>query len=148
MIITTPDKLWYTGKQWIKRLDSVDTSKSDGYAFAGSFERFAETTEITADTWYLVFGQDASRSGNVTGQRVVLYRASAQDGTVERAGQWDVGRAGGWALRCRDEIAAILAGPAAVPDAAALRAEREQLLARVAEIDGLLAGGDTSPGYH
>ena len=138
MIITTPGQLWYTGKQWIKRLDSVDTSKSDGYAFAGSFERFGETVEITADTWYLVFGTDQTRSGHVTQQRVDLYRASATTGDVEQIGTWDLGRAPGWALRCRDEIAAILAGP---PSAESLRAEREQLLARVAEIDGLLAGG-------
>jgi hypothetical protein len=135
-------------KHWIKRLTGVDTSKSDGYAFTGSWEKFGATVEVPEGTWFLEYIEDVAGSGRLRGRDVVLYQAVTVEGdpaVLKRLG-WELGPEAGWALQVRDAIASLVntapdeAGPDTDPEA--LRAERERLLVRVREIDQALAGRD------
>ncbi len=122
-------------KHWIKRLTSVDTSQSNGYAFVGDFARFGGTTEVPEGTWYLSYVEDVAGSGRLYSRTVTLYRLAGEElVTIET---WQLDGSAGWALHCRDAIAAHLAA-ASEPDIDALLAERERLLARIAEIDAIL----------
>lgn len=131
-------KRQYAGaKSWIKILTGVDASKDTGFAFEGSFVRFGETVEVPEGTWFLSYIEDrSSGSGNLRGRDVTLYQV--RGGELAEAGSWQPGAGKGWALRCRDDIAARLAGPAG-PDRAALRGEAEQLWRRLRDISTILA---------
>lgn len=122
-------------KQWIKRLDSVDTSQSNGYAFIGDFARFEATVEVPEGTYFLVYVEQSSAT-RLYGRNVSLLRVQGEELTQVEA--WNLDASAGWALKVRDEIAARLAEPAPEPGTDALLAERAELLARLAEIDALL----------
>lgn len=140
MIIQLPDSGLSKSKQmrcksWIKRLDRVDASQSNGYAFIGDFAQFRATVEVDDGTWYLAYVEDTSGSGRLYGRDITLYQVRGdQLVTVE---EFRVDGEAGWALQVRDKIAAHLTA-AVEPDVDALLAERERLLARVAEIDAQL----------
>jgi hypothetical protein len=143
-IVTLPEdglsvsKRQYAGaKSWIRHLTGVDTSKSDGFAFEGPWAKFGASVEVEQGTFFMSYVEDRASTGRIRDRDVELLRVTAE-GHLVRVGYWQCGPAAGWALRCRDEIAQILVD-AAVPDVAALRAERSRLLARVAEIDAALA---------
>lgn len=121
-------------KHWIKTLTSVDTTQSNGYAFVGSFAKFDATVEVDEGTWFLSYIEDTSAT-RLYGRNVTLYQA--RGGDLVQVETWRLDATNGWALKIRDEIAALIATPAA-PNVDALLAEREQLLARLAEIDALL----------
>jgi hypothetical protein len=94
-------------KSWIKLLTGVDTAKSDGYAFTGSFKDFGATVEVTEGTWFLAYVEDRSGSGTLRQRDVWLYRAEA--GTLKQVRYWGLDAGGGWALKVRDEIAGLIA---------------------------------------
>jgi hypothetical protein len=115
VIIDLPDdglsvsKRQYAGaKSWIKLLTGVDVTKSDGYAFEGTFCRFNETIEVPDGTWFLAYVEDKSSTGRLRDREVTLYRVT--DGALNEIAFYRTGFGKGWALRCRDQIAAHLAG--------------------------------------
>lgn len=138
-IITLPDhnlsnSAARRSKHWIKLLTGVDTSQSNGYAFTGGFARFQETVELSDGAWVLTYIEDTSAT-RVYARDVTLHQV--RGGELTEVESWRLDANAGWALKIRDRIAAHLAAPAE-PDVDALLAEREQLLARLAEIDALL----------
>ncbi|MER7002192.1 helix-turn-helix domain-containing protein [Dactylosporangium sp. NPDC000555] len=142
-IITLPDhnltnSAARRSKVWFKALTGIDTSKSDGYAFQGTFANFGETVEVAEGAWLMSLIEDVRSSGRLDGRDVTLYQV--RDGKLAEVESWSLGSERGWALLVRDQIAAHMAKPAepATPDVDALLAEREALLARIAEIDALL----------
>lgn len=144
VIITLPgdglsvSKRQYAGaKSWIKLLTGVDTGKSDGYAFTGTWAKFEAAVEAEPGTFFLAYVEDRSASGRIRAKYVTLYRVTATEGLVT-ADHWKIpGPGAGWALHCRDDIAGHLAD-AASPDIAGLLAERARLLEQVTEIDAVL----------
>lgn len=119
-------------KSWIKNLDRVDTTKSDGYAFVGQFARFGATVEIPVGSYYLAYEEDVSSAGKLRGRAVYLYRVKAD-------GEWDeacfeLDESYGWALKVRDKIAEVVNGSSRE----GLEQEKAALLVRLAEIDALL----------
>lgn len=121
-------------KYWIKRLDSVDATRSDGYAFAGEFQKASATVEVPAGTWFMDYYKDVSGSGVVREQVVELYQVT-EAGDLASRKKFDLGRSPGWALRCRDEIAAILADKPDQGDAAEAAA-RAAIIAALESLDG------------
>ena len=137
-IITFPDHQLSASaarrsKFWLKVLTGVDTSKSDGYAFQGTFATYEGTVEVAEGTWVLGYIEDVRSSGRMDGRDVTLYQV--RDGALVKVDHWYLDEKPGWALKIRDEIAKYLAAGPSVDE---LLAEREQLLARLAEIDALL----------
>jgi hypothetical protein len=121
-------------KSWIKRLDKVDRSKGDGWAFEGEFRQFNGTEEAPVGTFYMSVIQDVRSSGRCDGWDITLYLLGQE--VLSEVDSWRAGPKGSWALVCRDEIANIL--EEASRDHSALQAERTQLLVRLAEIDKIL----------
>lgn len=143
-IITLPDHQLSNSaarrsKFWMKTLTGVDASKSDGYAFLGEFAQYEATIEVADGTWVLGYIEDVRSSGRMDGRDVTLYQV--RSGELTKVEHWYLDANRGWALKIRDEIASLIAAPAAF-DIDALLAEREELLARIAEIDALLPEPD------
>lgn len=139
-IITLPDhnlsnSAARRSKHWLKILTSVDATKDNGYAFEGQFASFEATVEVADGTWIMSYVEDVRASGKLDGRDVTLFQVRGTE-LVEVDG-WTLDGSSGWALKVRDEIAAHMAKQAE-PDVDALLAEREALLARVAEIDAPL----------
>lgn len=118
MIITLPGDMLSRSqyrmgaKAWIKQLDSVDTSKADGYAFTGTVKTWAEKLECDHGTWFMAVSHDRTGSGGPRDTDIILYRADlAATGTggLVTVRTWEFGTHKGWALDVRDEIAGILA---------------------------------------
>jgi hypothetical protein len=122
-------------KTWFKILTCVDMTKSDGYAFQGNWANFGDTIEVPDGTWLMSYIEDVRSSGRMDGRDVTLYQV--RTGELAEVESWSLGAERGWALHVRDQIAAHMAKPATV-SVEALLAEREQLLARLAEIDAQL----------
>lgn len=143
-IITLPDPsaswsraLAGRSKVWIKRLDSVDRSKRDGYAFVGDFRTPGATDEASVGTFYLVYSHQCRGSGKMDSRDVDLYKVTDdEDKPLCFVDGWDAGTELGWALRVRDPIADLLEKHQADPKG--LSAERQRLVDRIAEIDGIL----------
>lgn len=125
-------------KHWIKILTGVDRSQSNGYAFQGNFAHFESTVELDEGAWVMSFVEDRAGSLQLRSIGVTLYQLRNGDlATVEK---WTLGPQAGWALHVRDKIANYMeTKPEPVaPNVDELLAEREQLLARLAEIDAQL----------
>lgn len=125
-------------KHWIKVLTGVDKSQSSGFAFQGDFARFEDTVELTEGAWLMSFVEDRSGAGRLRSIAVTLYQV--RDGEIATVETWELGPQGGWALHVRDKIADHMAATSqpSVPSVDELLAEREALLARIAEIDTML----------
>jgi len=92
-------------KQWVKRLEGVDTSISNGYAFQGSFIRFDRKVELEVGAILLCFGMEGSRRFQ---RPCVALKTVTPDGRLETIYErYDLDLA--WALDVRDDIAAIVA---------------------------------------
>lgn len=91
-------------KNWIKRVDAVDTTKTNGYAFEGDLvgDRTIEVTNTP--TVFLVAGTSGSRKHATTHYRIVVLR----DGKLEATDIQADNRDSGWALIIRDRVAALL----------------------------------------
>ncbi|MEU1813123.1 hypothetical protein [Micromonospora aurantiaca (nom. illeg.)] len=123
-------------KHWIKQLDHVDTTQSNGYAFVGTFHNFEATVEAPDGTWFLSYIENASAT-RLNGRAVTVYQV--RHAKLVEVEEWDLDANAGWALKVRDEIAALMQRTTSDDE---LRAERQQLLTRLAEINALL--GDTT----
>ena len=93
-------------KAWAKTVTSVDKTKSNGYAFEGSFVSLDRKAELEIGTHIMVFGETGSRAYHLP--TVKLHRVTA-DG-LEELRTWEaLDRS--WALECRDEIADLIQTP-------------------------------------
>jgi len=92
-------------KRWVKTLEGVDATISNGYAFQGSFIRFDRMVELPVGTLLLYFGMEGSRARQ---RPCVALRAVTPDGGLETLYKRD-GLDLAWALDVRDDIARIVA---------------------------------------
>jgi hypothetical protein len=92
-------------KQWVKTVERVDTTVSNGYAFEGSFIRFDRKAELPVGTFLLYFGMEGSRRFQ---RPCVALKEVTPDGRLETIYERD-GLDLAWALDVRDDIAAIIA---------------------------------------
>lgn len=121
-------------KHWIKSIEKIDRNQSSGYAFIGTFSNFNATVELPIGRYLLSYAEDFSGAGRLRGRTVRLYQV--KDEGISEIEAWDLGPESGWALQVRDVIADIMESAS---DSAQLRAERERLIARLAEIDAALS---------
>jgi hypothetical protein len=99
-------------KSWAKVVDSVDDSRSSGWAFDGAFIATGGIQDVPAGSVIIVYGEKGSRANPRPEVRV--YTANA-DGTLSHE-QSAQGRA--WARTIRDRVAELLDGAAPVAPAA------------------------------
>jgi hypothetical protein len=92
-------------KHWAKVVDSVDESRSTGYAYGGAFIAAGGIQDVPAGAVLIVYGERGSR-GNPRPE-AKLYTVNA-DGTLSHE-QTASGRA--WARTLRDRVADLLHGP-------------------------------------
>jgi hypothetical protein len=89
-------------KNWAKVVDNVDTSRSSGWAFDGSFVAAGGIQDVPAGAVLLVYGERGSRANPQSTARVYTVNA---DGTLtfeaEAKGQ-------AWARTVRDSIERLL----------------------------------------
>src|SRR5690606_35513908 len=105
-IVEIPAKKDDRKKSWAKALESVDVTKSNGYAFVGNWLRRGEKAELPVGSFVLTYDEPGSMKNWYP--EVVLYRVT-EDGLEmvhEYKGDY---RERSWALSVRDDIAAILA---------------------------------------
>lgn len=140
-IITLPDHELSNSaarrcKHWIKVLTGVNTELATGFAFLGNFARYGETVEVAEGTWVMGYKEDRAASGRLYSHNVTLWQV--RNGALVEVNRWQIsGGDRNWALHVRDKIHAYMTAKPE-PDIDALLAERERLLARIAEIDALL----------
>ena len=89
-------------KNWAKVVDNVDTSRSSGWAFDGSFVAAGGIQDVPAGAVLLIYGERGSRANPQSTARVYTVNA---DGTLtfeaEAKGQ-------AWARTVRDSIERLL----------------------------------------
>lgn len=125
-------------KAWLRRVDWVDQSKSDGHAFVGPRAAWGETVEVPVGTWYLGYVEDRRPAGQLDGRTVTLYRVGASGVTPGEADLYEVGvvetwkldGGGGWALKIRAQVAAHLEPDTATAPDANVRALTAEMDAR------------------
>ncbi len=118
-------------KHWIKEVAKVDTSKSDGYAFEGPFVKDGTVEIEIKPTLYLVASETGSAKYHSCDYRVVAMDAQGDLSKTE------IGTDGepGWALRIRDQVAALLKSISETPAAPTLREAVEELLREASDSD-------------
>lgn len=89
-------------KNWAKIVENVDTSKSSGWAFDGTFVAAGGIQDVPAGCVLLVYGERGSRTNPQTAARVYLVNADATL-TLEAEAK---GKA--WARTLRDPIERLL----------------------------------------
>lgn len=89
-------------KNWAKIIDSVDTSKSSGWAFEGPFIAAGGIQDVPAGSVILVYGERGSRANPQSLARV--YTANA-DTTLTLEGE---ARGQAWARTLRDTVERLL----------------------------------------
>jgi len=91
---------------WVKRVDSVDTSKSNGYAFEGDFVQNAKSglTECS-DGFYIICSMEGSRKNQ--SKKVAAYEIAGEK--LNKVIDWVSGN--DWALQIRDRVAKLLNEP-------------------------------------
>lgn len=110
-------------KSWVKTLTGVDQSKTNGYAFEGSFLRAGRKAELEVGSYILTYGERGSRAHHTP--EVEALRVEA-DGSLETllSVQSD-----SWALDLRDDAAALFAAaPPALTDAESALVEQLRAL--------------------
>lgn len=94
-------------KYWAKYIDSIDTSKPNGYCFEGDFLRKG-TNEISSDSPQLVLlAAEVGSRGNHSYHYQVI-RIETDDTISVPSELYDKGDESGWALRLRDKVKAEL----------------------------------------
>lgn len=93
-------------KNWAKVVESVDDSRSTGYAFGGYFIAAGGIQDVPAGSVLIVYGEKGSRSNPRPEVRVYTVN---NDGTLSHE-QTASGRA--WARTIRDRVGELVAGPA------------------------------------
>lgn len=89
-------------KNWAKVVDNVDTSKSSGWAFDGSFVAAGGIQDVPAGSILLVYGEKGSRTKPQSSARVYTVNADATL-TLESEAK---GQA--WARTIRDSVERLL----------------------------------------
>lgn len=89
-------------KNWAKVVDSVDTSKSSGWAFDGPFVAAGGIQDVPAGSVLLVYGERGSRAKPQSSARVYTVNA---DGTLTFE---DEAKGQAWARTLRDPIERLL----------------------------------------
>lgn len=89
-------------KNWAKVVDNVDTSKTSGWAFDGSFVAAGGIQDVPAGSVLLVYGERGSRANPQSAARVYTVNADATL-TLEAEAK---GQA--WARTVRDPIERLL----------------------------------------
>ena len=119
---------------WTKHVTSVDTTIANGYAFAGDFLRNGAEHDLPVGAILIQCNPQGSvKNGWKTG---VCLRVQA-DGTLLRLHKSTYDWRDDF-LSFRDLVAEKLA-TATEPDFDALKAERDRLIARIEEIDAIIA---------
>lgn len=98
-------------KNWAKVVESVDDSRSTGYAFGGYFIAAGGVQDVPADSVMIVYGEKGSRANPRPEVRVYTVN---RDGTLSHE-QTASGRA--WARTIRDRVGELVAEPAPALDA-------------------------------
>lgn len=89
-------------KNWAKVVDNVDTSKSSGWAFDGSFVAAGGIQDVPAGSVLLVYGERGSRAKPQSAARVYTVNADATlTFEAEAKGQ-------AWARTLRDPVERLL----------------------------------------
>jgi len=122
-------------KSWRKRLDHVDTSRSNGYAFVGEFLRPGERAEVLEGDFILAFDQPGSMKNWWPYVRV--YRATGSELREVYRYEGEKGERN-WALGCRDAIAVIMEGSEEVTEDSEIRDYTDQQILDEARRRGLL----------
>lgn len=89
-------------KNWAKVVDNVDTSKSSGWAFDGSFVAAGGIQDVPAGSVLLVYGERGSRTNPQSTARVYTVNADATL-TLEAEA-----KGAAWARTVRDPIERLL----------------------------------------
>lgn len=89
-------------KNWAKVVDNVDTSKSSGWAFDGSFVAAGGIQDVPAGSVLLVYGEKGSRANPQSSARVYTVNADATL-TLEAEA-----KGAAWARTVRDPIERLL----------------------------------------
>jgi hypothetical protein len=95
-------------KTWLKRVDSVDRSKKDGYAFEGPFIQDKTDEFECRPGVYLLADTQGSRKNQTTNYRVLVMDEGGTLTTTELVADNDYGRERGWALLIRDPVADLV----------------------------------------
>ncbi len=85
-------------KNWAKIVDSVDTSKSSGWAFDGPFVATGGIQDVPAGSVLLVYGERGSRVNPQITARVFIVNA---DATITMEGE---AKGKAWARTIRDTV--------------------------------------------
>jgi hypothetical protein len=93
-------------RSWAKEIISVDASKSNGYAFEGDFINEGTVEVEIKPRLYLVMTTAGSRKYQTRTYTVVAMDA---DGNLAATDIQTTDKTRGWALRIRDQVAALLA---------------------------------------
>jgi hypothetical protein len=91
-------------KNWAKVVDSVDESRSTGFAFGGYFISAGGIQDVPSGSVVIVYGEKGSRANPRPEARVYTVNA---DGTLSHE-QSATGRA--WARTIRDRVSDLLSG--------------------------------------
>ena len=93
-------------KSWVKWVDSVDTSKTNGYAFVGDFVKDG-TIEIEVGQPRLLLAQATSGSMKYNSAYYQIVKLN-EDGSLTALDISDNDQNLGWALRIRDSVKNVL----------------------------------------
>ena len=97
-------------KNWAKVVENVDTSRSTGWAFDGSFVAAGGIQDVPAGSVLLVYGERGSRANPQSAARVYTVNADATlSFEAEAKGQ-------AWARTLRDTIERLLGSERSVLD--------------------------------
>jgi len=97
----TADYAFYNGG-WVKKVKRVDKSKTNGYAFEGTFINPIDGLSECRDGIYIVCSIEGSRKHQK--KCVAVFRI--KDDKVTKVIDWVEG--GDWALKIRDRVAELL----------------------------------------
>jgi len=119
-------------KNWAKVVENVDSSRSSGWAFDGSFVAAGGIQDVPAGSVLLVYGERGSRANPQSAARVYTVNADATLSLeAEAKGQ-------AWARTLRDTIERLLGSERSVLDLSHLPDEAlaDELRARGWQVEG------------
>lgn len=90
---------------WAKSIESVDTSKTNGYSLVGEFVPSGTVEVEITPRVYLTATAQGTRANHVTTYLVIRMDA---DGTLSATDIVTNDNTRGWALRIRDQVAALI----------------------------------------
>ena len=93
-------------KNWAKVVESVDDSRSGGYAFGGYFVSAGGIQDVPSGATLIVYGEKGSRARPRPSARVYTINP---DGTLSHESS---AQGSAWARTIRDRVAELVHGPA------------------------------------